>query len=165
MAGNINMGGNDITNVGRIVGSDDLVIMAGGTLDVQGSMTLGGETRSNWPSGATGASMTNSFAPAAGGNVSGTWTVDFRAGPVQEFSQTGAITAQTYVVHSTNEAAYCEVILLADTNSITWISATGTTNTVWVNGLTPTHTVSTRNVFALRAHRGRVHATHIGTTP
>ena len=205
LSGNINMGGNGITNVGKIVGTDDLVIEAGGTLEVHGSMTLGGVTRTNWPSGAPGGSgatqlvinaageaavtstwdaasatitvadlpvpeggggaATNSIAPVSGGNVSGTWTVDFRSGPVQSYTQTGAITAQTYVVHSTNEAAYCEVILLADTNSITWISATGTTNTVWVNGLTPTHTVSTRNVFALRAHRGRVHATQIGTTP
>lgn len=93
-------------------------------------------------------------------NVSGTWTIDFDAGFVQEYHQTGAITSIVTSTSFTNFVTTPRVVLLTDTNSITF----PTNGWVWASGSYPTTANTNYNIFYLERSRfGKIHAVYVGT--
>jgi len=93
-------------------------------------------------------------------NVSGTWTIDFDAGFVQEYHQTGAITSIVTSTSFTNFVTTPRVVLLTDTNAITF----PTNGWVWASGSYPTTANTNYNIFYLERSRfGKIHAVYVGT--
>lgn len=95
-------------------------------------------------------------------NVSGTWTIDFDAGPVQEYIQTGAITTMVASTTFTDRLVAVRVVLTTTTS--TFFNRWPTNVFVWSGGSAPVTVNNKRNIFFFeRAKTGRVNASYIGT--
>ena len=84
-------------------------------------------------------------------NVTGNWSIDLTQGGVLLYYQTGAITSQSFTVSSTNDVTASEVILLTDTNAITW-----NTNIIWAGGSSPTQDTNDYERFVFSLYRNKI---------
>lgn len=102
----------------------------------------------------------NSVTPVDYGPVDGVWAIDLHAGPVQLFTQVGPITDLLFVNTDNSNVESVEVILLRNTDSITW-----PVTIEWAEGVVPPTVANEYNRLIFSRYRSNISGAFLGSTP